>query len=78
MKRGVGSCETGGARGGEEVVRNSVPAADNTVEGPDMSQERILVVDDEAAVRGIVAALLERSGYSTVSAGVARKRLWRI
>ena len=35
-----------------------------------MSQERILIVDDEAAVRGIVAALLERSGYAiTVAEG---------
>jgi len=40
-----------------------------------MSQGRILVVDDEAAVRGIVAALLERSGYSTVSAGGAEEAL---
>jgi putative nucleotidyltransferase with HDIG domain len=51
------------------------PAADNTVEGLDMPQERILVVDDEAAVRGIVAALLERSGYLTVSAGGAEEAL---
>ena len=30
-----------------------------------MPQERILIVDDEPAVRGIVSALLERSGYQT-------------
>jgi putative nucleotidyltransferase with HDIG domain len=40
-----------------------------------MPQARILVVDDEAAVRRIVAALLERSGYSTVSAGGAEQAL---
>jgi DNA-binding NtrC family response regulator len=40
-----------------------------------MPQERILVVDDEAAVRGIVAALLKRSGYSTVEAGGAEQAL---
>jgi putative nucleotidyltransferase with HDIG domain len=35
-----------------------------------MPQERILVVDDEAPVRGIVAALLDHSGYSaTVASG---------
>jgi putative nucleotidyltransferase with HDIG domain len=34
-----------------------------------MAQERILVVDDEAAVRGIVTALLERNGYAAVAAG---------
>jgi putative nucleotidyltransferase with HDIG domain len=36
-----------------------------------MPQERILVVDDEASVRGIVAALLEHSGYSAKIAGGA-------
>src|SRR5277367_5285557 len=40
-----------------------------------MLKERILVVDDEAAVRGIVSAVLERSGYSTVSAGGAEEAL---
>jgi DNA-binding NtrC family response regulator len=30
-----------------------------------MPQERILIVDDEPAVRGIVCILLERSGYET-------------
>ncbi|HEX3372598.1 MAG TPA: response regulator, partial [Edaphobacter sp.] len=29
-----------------------------------MPQERILVVDDEESVRGLLAALLARSGYS--------------
>jgi len=33
-----------------------------------MPQQRILVVDDEAPVRGIVAALLEHSGYSATVA----------
>jgi putative nucleotidyltransferase with HDIG domain len=36
-----------------------------------VQQERILVVDDEAPVRGIVAALLEHSGYSPVTASGA-------
>lgn len=38
-----------------------------------MPQERILVVDDEAPVRGIVAALLERSGYTATTAGGAEE-----
>jgi putative nucleotidyltransferase with HDIG domain len=33
-----------------------------------MPQERILIVDDEPAVRGIVSVLLERSGYQTRTA----------
>jgi putative nucleotidyltransferase with HDIG domain len=36
-----------------------------------MPQERILVVDDEAPVRGIVSALLEHCGYRTWQAGGA-------
>lgn len=36
-----------------------------------MQQERILVVDDEAPVRGIVAALLEHSGYAAIAASGA-------
>src|SRR5258707_894698 len=36
-----------------------------------MPHERILIVDDEAPVRGIVAALLEHSGYPAVTAGSA-------
>ncbi len=40
-----------------------------------MPQERILVVDDEASVRGIVAALLERSGYQTETAEGAGQAL---
>ena len=33
-----------------------------------MSQKKILVVDDEVAVSGLVSALLERSGYTTITA----------
>ncbi len=40
-----------------------------------MGQQRILVVDDEASVRGIVAALLERSGYHTQTAESAADAL---
>ncbi len=40
-----------------------------------MPQERILVVDDEAAVRAIVTALLERSGYAAVAAGGAEEAI---
>ncbi|MBS1821138.1 MAG: response regulator [Acidobacteria bacterium] len=40
-----------------------------------MPHERILVVDDEAPVRGIVAALLEHSGYSAVAVGSAEDAL---
>ena len=40
-----------------------------------MPQERILVVDDEPSVRGIVAALLERSGYDIVMADGAGSAL---
>ena len=40
-----------------------------------MAQERILVVDDESAVRVIVAALLERNGYTTTIAGSAEEAL---
>ena len=36
-----------------------------------MPQERVLVVDDEAAVRGIVAQLLGRSGYEATMASGA-------
>ena len=36
-----------------------------------MPQERVLVVDDEPAVRGIVAELLGRSGYAATTAGSA-------
>ena len=43
-----------------------------------MALERILVVDDEAAVRGIVAALLERSGYETRMADGARDALTQL
>ena len=40
-----------------------------------MTPERILVVDDEAAVRGIVSALLERSGYAITVAESADEAL---
>lgn len=40
-----------------------------------MAAERILVVDDEASVRSIVAALLERSGYATMAAETADEAL---
>ena len=40
-----------------------------------MPQERVLVVDDEAAVRGIVAQLLERDGYQATMAGGATHAL---
>jgi putative nucleotidyltransferase with HDIG domain len=43
-----------------------------------MPQERILVVDDEAAVRGIVAALLERNGYAAIAAPGAEEALVRL
>jgi putative nucleotidyltransferase with HDIG domain len=43
-----------------------------------MQQERILVVDDEEAVRGIVSALLRRSGYATIEAGNADEALQRL
>lgn len=43
-----------------------------------MQQERILVVDDEEAVRGIISALLQRSGYSTIEAENADEALQRL
>jgi putative nucleotidyltransferase with HDIG domain len=43
-----------------------------------MPQERILVVDDEEAVRSIVGALLERSGYVTTLADGADQALTRL
>ena len=43
-----------------------------------MPQERVLVVDDEEALRGLVATLLERSGYSTTIAGSAEEALLRL
>lgn len=43
-----------------------------------MQQERILVVDDEAPVRGIVSALLEHSGYATTTASGAREAIERL
>ncbi len=43
-----------------------------------MPHERILVVDDEDAVRGIVAALLEHSGYRPTQANCADEALLRM
>ena len=43
-----------------------------------MPQERILVVDDEEAVRGIVSALLQRSGYATTTAEGGDEALARL
>jgi putative nucleotidyltransferase with HDIG domain len=43
-----------------------------------MQQERILVVDDEEAVRRIVSALLERSGYAITAAENAEEALLRL
>ena len=40
-----------------------------------MPQERILVVDDESAVRGIVAAMLQRTGYVPIQANGAEQAL---
>ncbi len=43
-----------------------------------MPQERVLIVDDEAAVRAIVRALLERGGYMTETADGAEHALRRL
>ena len=43
-----------------------------------MPQERILVVDDEESVRGVVAALLERSGYSATLTESAEEAIARL
>jgi putative nucleotidyltransferase with HDIG domain len=43
-----------------------------------MPQERILVVDDEEAVRAIVSALLERGGYATTLVENAEDALMRL
>jgi putative nucleotidyltransferase with HDIG domain len=43
-----------------------------------MSQERILVVDDEESVRGLVGTLLDRCGYSTTLADGAKEALTRM
>ncbi len=40
-----------------------------------MSQEKILIVDDEATIRGIVSTLLERSGHRTVTASGANEAI---
>ena len=43
-----------------------------------MPQERVLVVDDEGAVRAIVAAMLERNGYIAAVASGAEEALLRL
>jgi putative nucleotidyltransferase with HDIG domain len=43
-----------------------------------MPQERILVVDDEESVRGVIAALLERSGYAATLTGSAEEAMARL
>lgn len=43
-----------------------------------MSPERILIVDDEEAVRSVAAALLERNGYSVTTANGAEEALTRL
>jgi putative nucleotidyltransferase with HDIG domain len=43
-----------------------------------MPPERILVVDDEESVRGVVAALLERSGYSATMTESAEEAIARL
>jgi CheY-like chemotaxis protein len=40
-----------------------------------MEKERILVVDDEAVVRGVVIALLGHAGYDTAEAATAEDAL---
>ncbi len=40
-----------------------------------MSEERVLVIDDEPAVRGIIAAMLQRSGFVTSTASGADEAL---
>jgi putative nucleotidyltransferase with HDIG domain len=43
-----------------------------------MRQERILVVDDEESVRGVAAALLERSGYAATTTESAEEAMARL
>ena len=43
-----------------------------------MPQERILVVDDEESVRGVVAALLEQSGYAATLTESAEEAIARL
>src|SRR5271170_3074758 len=43
-----------------------------------MPQERILVVDDEESVRGVVAALLEHSGYTATLTESAEEAIARL
>src|SRR5882757_5934532 len=43
-----------------------------------MPQERILVVDDEESVRGVIAAMLEHSGYSATLTESAEEAITRL
>jgi len=43
----------------------------NPADNPCMFRQRVLIVDDEPAIRGFVAALLEHSGYSATTAASA-------
>jgi CheY-like chemotaxis protein len=43
-----------------------------------MPQERILVVEDEEAVRSVVTALLEHCGYETTAVQGAEEALTRL
>ena len=43
-----------------------------------MPQQRILIVDDEAPVRDIIAALLEHSGYAATTVESAEEAMARL
>jgi putative nucleotidyltransferase with HDIG domain len=43
-----------------------------------MPQKRILVVDDEATIRGMIAAMLEHNGYATTAVDTAEEALTRL
>ncbi|NCO52290.1 MAG: response regulator, partial [Deltaproteobacteria bacterium] len=40
-----------------------------------MSAEKILIVDDEAGMQRLLARVLERQGYETITVGSAREAL---